>query len=306
VLDMGKLLRLLLRENIELVMLPEHELGQVKADPGQISQVLLNLAVNARDAMPDGGTLTIATANVLLDCDRAGQQHDVSAGGHIMLAVSDTGVGLSKEARAHLFEPFFTTKGQGCGTGLGLATCHSIVHQYGGRICISSNIGHGTTIQIYLPRVEAVRAEQQRCSEPLTMPLGTETVLLVEDERSVRDLIAGVLRALGYTVLEAGNGDEALGVAHECRAAIDVLLADLVMPHLGGEALAEQLYARYPDMALMFMSGYIDCDAAQMVGHHLGATFLQKPFPPAVLARKLRDVLDMRLLDSVGTRSVQL
>jgi signal transduction histidine kinase len=301
-IDMGKLLRRLIRANIELVMLPAHDQSYVKADPGQISQVLLNLAVNARDAMPDGGTLTIVTAAVLLDDDCVDRRPEDEARAYIMLAISDTGVGMAEEARAHLFEPFFTTKEHGQGTGLGLATCQNIVRRYGGRICISSNVGRGTTIQIYLPRVDTRQAEQSRCPEPQTVPTGTETVLLVEDEAAVRVVIAEELRRLGYRVLEAANGDEALGVVHECDAAIDVLLADLVMPHLGGEALAERLRTSHPGMALMFMSGSIDCDTALSKGHRLGATFLQKPFPPAVLARKLRDVLDGRLPGSVSTR----
>jgi CheY-like chemotaxis protein len=281
--------------------LPAQDQSYVKADPGQISQVLINLAVNARDAMPDGGTLTIATATVLLDDDCVDRRLGDETRTYVMLAVSDTGVGMAEETRAHLFEPFFTTKEHGRGTGLGLATCQNIVRRCGGRICISSNVGRGTTIQIYLPRVDARQAEQSRCPEPQPMPWGTETVLLVEDEAAVRALLAEGLRRLGYIVLEAANGDEALGMAHECGAAIDVLLADLVMPHLGGEALAERLRALQPDMLVVFMSGYIDCNAARTLGHPLEATFLQKPFPLALLARKLRDVLDMRPPGSVGT-----
>jgi two-component system, cell cycle sensor histidine kinase and response regulator CckA len=292
-LDMGKLLRRLMRENIELVVLPTHDQSHVKADPGQISQVLLNLAVNARDAMPDGGTLTIATANVLPDDDCVDRRPEDEARVYVMLAVSDTGVGLPEEARAHLFEPFFTTKKQGRGTGLGLATCQNIVRRYGGRICISSNVGHGTTIQIYLPRVDARQAEQSCCSEPQTMPLGTETVLLVEDEAGVRAVIAEGLRRLGYTLLEAANGDEALDVVCGYGGVIDLLLADVVMPHTGGGVLAERLRALCPALAVLLISGYLDCDAAQAMEHSLGAAFLQKPFTLAALARKIRDVLDM-------------
>jgi signal transduction histidine kinase/CheY-like chemotaxis protein len=305
-IDTSKLLRRLIPANIELVMVPAQDQSYVKADPGQISQVLINLVVNARDAMPDGGTLTIATATVLLDADCVDRRLGDEARTYVLLAVGDTGVGMAEETRAHLFEPFFTTKEQGQGTGLGLATCQNIVRRSGGRICISSNVGCGTTIQIYLPRVDARQAEQSRCPEPQTMPWGTETVLLVEDEATVRALLAEGLRRLGYIVLEAANGDEALGMAHECGAAIDIVLADLVMPYLGGEALAERLHALQPNMAVMFMSGYIDCDAAQAVGHRLGAIYLQKPFPLADLARKLRDVLDMRLPGSGGTRRIRL
>jgi CheY-like chemotaxis protein len=196
---------------------------------------------------------------------------------------------------AHLFEPFFTTKEGGRGTGLGLATCQNIVRRYGGRICISSNVGQGTTIQIYLPRVNAAQAKQSCAPEPQMMPTGSETVLLVEDEPAVRAMIAKALRALGYTVLEAASGDEALDVAHDYGGVIDLLLADVMMPHTGGRALAERLRALRPTIAVLLMSGYLDCEAAQAMERSLGATFLQKPFPPAVLARKIRDVLDIRL-----------
>jgi two-component system, cell cycle sensor histidine kinase and response regulator CckA len=289
--DMDKLLRRVIGEHIDLITQPALALGQVVADPGQIEQVIVNLAVNARDAMPEGGKLTIETRNVVLDSDYAQGHLSVREGPYVLLAVSDTGVGMDAEVQSHVFEPFFTTKEQGKGTGLGLATCYGIVKQHGGFIWVYSEVGHGTTIKIYLPRVYEAAEVHAHLDEQL-VPYGTETVLLVEDELAVRMFTARVLQESGYTVLEASTGTEALELAQEYPGAIQLVLTDVVLPQTSGKALAEQLTARYPTLKVLFMSGYPD-DA--MVHHgrlEVGIAFLHKPFSPAVLLRKVREVLD--------------
>jgi PAS domain S-box-containing protein len=290
VLNLEKLLRRLIGEDIELVTLTESDLWPVKADANQIEQVLLNLAINARDAMPTGGKLTIETANVLLDAAYAQQHLGVTAGPYVMLAVSDTGVGMQPEVQAQVFEPFFTTKEVGKGSGLGLATCYGIVKQHGGHIAVYSEVAHGTTFKIYLPRTTEV--DDLQIMEALPMALGgSETVLLVEDEQAVRQLAARVLRQHGYTVLEAASGSEALRVSGEYTGVIDLLLTDVVMPQMGGAVLAERLRDAYPRLKVLFMSGYTD----QTIVHHSllepGVAFMQKPFAPMLLARKVREVL---------------
>jgi PAS domain S-box-containing protein len=293
IVDMGRLLRRLIGEDIELITLPAPNLGQVKVDRGQIEQVVVNLAVNARDAMPNGGKLTIETKNATLD-DLYAQQHlEVSAGEYILLAISDTGVGMDAEIQSHLFEPFFTTKAAGKGTGLGLATCYGIVKQHSGSIGVYSEVGHGTTFKIYLPCVASATERGVQRVEVDGLPRGAETVLLVEDEISVRALAARVLRAQGYAVIEAANGDEALALAHDRgEAGIDLLLTDVIMPQIGGRELAARLKALLPQVKVLYMSGYTD-DA---IVHHgrlePGIVFLHKPFSPAALARKVREVLD--------------
>jgi two-component system, cell cycle sensor histidine kinase and response regulator CckA len=293
ILDMDRLLRRLIGEDIELITRPAPDLGLVKVDQGQIEQVIVNLAVNARDAMPSGGKLTIETRNAALD-DRYVQAHlGTSAGSSIMLAISDTGAGMDAEVQSHLFEPFFTTKAVGKGTGLGLATCYGIIRQHDGTIEVYSEVGHGTTFKIYLPRVDQQPEEAAPRDDVNGLPGGIETVLVVEDEMSVRALAARVLRMRGYTVLEAANGDEALRLARDRGGArIALLLTDVIMPQIGGKALADQLVELLPGIKVLFMSGYTD-DA---IVHHgrlePGIAFLHKPFSPAALARKVRDVLD--------------
>src|SRR5215213_1322554 len=290
VLNLEKLLRRLIGEDIELVTLTAPDLWPVKADANQIEQVLLNLAINARDAMPTGGKLTIETANVLLDAAYAHQHLGVTAGAYVMLAVSDTGMGMPPEVQAQVFEPFFTTKEAGKGTGLGLATCYGIIKQHSGHISIYSEVAHGTTFKIYLPRTTEVDDPWLMDALPEVLG-GSETVLLVEDEEAVRQLAARVLRQHGYTVLEAGDGAEALRVAGEHPGVIALLLTDVVMPHLGGTLLAESLRGVYPHLKVLFMSGYTD----QTIVHHSllepGVAFMQKPFTPVLLARKVREVL---------------
>jgi PAS domain S-box-containing protein len=293
IVEMDKLLRRLIDEDIELVTLPAADLGQVKADPGQIEQVIANLVVNARDAMPHGGRLTIETANTVLDANYARQHVGAAPGEYVMLAVSDTGTGMDAVVQQHIFEPFYTTKEVGKGTGLGLATCYGIVKQHGGNIWIYSEVGHGTTFKIYLPRVyEAVDAPSQSADDAF-VPRGSETVLLVEDEPLVRELVSHALHAQGYTVLDASNGAEALRVVQAYDGApIDLLITDVVMPGMGGKALAEQVTSMYPGSKVLFISGY----ATDAITHHgrldPGTHFLSKPFTRTALARKVREVLD--------------
>jgi len=292
ILDLETLLSRLLEADIDLITLPAPDLGHVRVDPGQIEQVLINLVVNARDAMPDGGKLTIETQNVMLDEAYARPRVGVSPGPYIMLAVSDTGIGMDKATQQRLFEPFFTTKAVGRGTGLGLATCYGIIKQHGGNIWVYSEVGQGTTFKIYLPRVEGAVETIPHPDGPHAMPRGTEVVLLVEDEPSVRALAARVLRAQGYTVLVADNGAEALQVIQTHTGVIDLLVTDVVMPEMSGKALAEHVMRHYPGIRVLFISGYTD----RAIVHHgrleRDVAFLQKPFTPLVLAQKVREALD--------------
>jgi two-component system, cell cycle sensor histidine kinase and response regulator CckA len=292
VANLAEMLRRLVGEDIALVTALDPALGRVKADPGQIEQIVMNLAANARDAMSKGGRLTLETANAELDAAYARHHVDVRPGPHVMLAVSDTGVGMTPETQAHIFEPFFTTKGPGHGTGLGLATVYGIVKQSDGHVWVYSEPGRGTTFKIYLPRVEeAVDPSAARPGLPEPAQ-GHETILLVEDERAVRDLARDVLRAHGYTILEAQHGREALLISEQHAGPIHLLLTDVVMPEMSGRELANRLAPLRPTMPVIYMSGYTDT----AVVHHgvldPGTTFLQKPFTPDALARKIRQVLD--------------
>lgn len=293
ILDTEKLLHRLIGEDVELRTLLAADVGHIYADPGQIGQVLINLAVNARDAMPDGGRLTIETSNVTLDDDYARRHVGVAPGPYVLLAVSDTGVGIAEELQEHLFEPFFTTKEGGRGTGLGLATCYGIVKQQGGNIWIYSEVGHGTTVKVYLPRVDAPPVVPPAPPRAAESPRGTETVLLAEDDTAVRALAAQVLRSQGYTVIEAAHGAEALAIALSGGAGkIDLLVTDVVMPQLGGKPLAEQMIASYPQLKILFVSGYTYNAFAPPGEFAPEVAFLQKPFAPAALVRKVREVLD--------------
>lgn len=291
ILDMDMLLRRLIGADVELRTLPAAELWTIKADLGQLEQVLVNLVVNARDAMPAGGKLIIETANVVLDEFYAETHIEVTPGSYVMLAVSDTGTGMPPDVQKHLFEPFFTTKETGKGTGLGLATVYGIVKQHGGSIWVYSEVGQGTTIKVYLPHVGAQVAPMPQPSAPETLPRGVETVLVVEDEDAVRNMVIRVLRAQGYAVLEATNGVHAQRLAHDYTGEIHLLIADVVMPQMGGKALADRLLHSRPQMKVLFVSGYTD-DA---IVHHgqldHDVIFLQKPFTPAQIARKVREVL---------------
>lgn len=292
VANMNTMLPRLIGEDIELVTLLDPGLGQVKADPGQLEQVILNLAVNARDAMPQGGTLTIETANVVLDETYVNQHPAVKAGPYVMLAVSDTGCGMDPETQSRIFEPFFTTKEQGKGTGLGLSTVYGIVEQYCGSIWVYSEQGIGTTFKIYLPRTEEASEPVESDSAGDPLPHGLETVLLVEDEEAVRQLSYEVLRRNGYTVLVAHNGEEALQVCERYKAPISLMVTDVVMPGMSGRELAESLVPSRPEMKVLYTSGYTDDAVVRRGVLQEGVAFLQKPFMAEALARKVRELLD--------------
>jgi PAS domain S-box-containing protein len=289
--ELEKMLRRLIGEDIELRTVLDHELGRIKADPGQIEQIIMNLAVNARDAMPQGGKLTIETKNAVLDENYARNHIAVIPGPYVMLAVSDTGVGMDESTKARIFEPFFTTKEAGKGTGLGLSTVYGIVKQSGGNIWTYSEPGQGTSFKLYLPRV--VEMPQQRTTaERKEFTKGSGTVLLSEDEEMVRRLARQLLEMFGYRVLEAQNGTAALLICEQHPESIDLLLTDVVMPEMSGCELAERVAQLRPDMKVLYMSGYTD----NAIVHHgvldEGAKFIQKPFAAADLIRKVREVLD--------------
>jgi PAS domain S-box-containing protein len=288
---MEKMLRRVIGEDIELTTALDPDLWRTMADPGQIEQAIVNLAVNARDAMPRGGRLTLETANVTLDEKFASAYATVQPGPHVMLAVSDNGIGMDAALQARLFEPFFTTKERGKGTGLGLSTTYGIVKQSGGSIWVYSEPGHGTTFKIYLPRCEEPLAEREAPPLPLTPRAGSETVLLVEDETEVRRLVERLLQMQGYAVIAAASPAEAIGAA---RAAgkIDLLVTDVIMPGMNGREMARLLAAERPRMRVLYMSGYTDAAIAQQGILPPGTAFLSKPFTPDVLARKVREVLD--------------
>jgi len=290
--DVMKLLQRLIGEDIELSLSPDEALGLAKIDPGQFEQAVINLAVNARDAMPHGGTLTIETSNVELDAAYASLHEDLAPGRYVMVAVSDSGVGMDEATRTHIFEPFFTTKPTGEGTGLGLAMVYGFVKQSGGHVEAYSEPGRGTTFKIFLPRVfDAVVTAP--ADDTATMPQGHETVLLVEDEEAVRTLAGRVLQAAGYTVLSARNGPEAIRLADEHPETIQLLATDLVMPRMSGLEVASQLTQTRPGIRILLMSGYPN-EAAMRHGVPPGASLLQKPFNAVALARAVRQVLDAR------------
>lgn len=293
VVSMEKMLRRLLGERVELQTVLHEPLHAVKADLHQLEQVVLNLAVNARDAMPEGGCLTIDVSNTVLDETYTSQRMEVKPGQYVVLAVSDTGSGMSAEVKKRIFEPFFTTKGQGKGTGLGLATCHGIVKQSGGHIAVYSEMGVGTTFRVYLPRCEEYASPLPEKPTPSAAPAGHETVLLVEDEPMLRELGTTVLEELGYRVLSAENGCDALRIVNENPGVtIDLLLTDVVMPKMGGRELAQQLRPMHPGAKVIFCSGYTEDAILHSGSLEAGAFFLQKPYSVAAVAQKVRDVLN--------------
>jgi PAS domain S-box-containing protein len=292
VANIEKMLKRLIGEDIDLVTVPGRGLWPVKADPGQLEQVLLNLAVNARDAMPQGGVLTIETANMEMDSSSAQEHFPLSPGSYVMLAFSDNGVGMDAQTQARIFEPFFTTKEMGKGTGLGLATVYGIVKQSGGYIGVSSELGKGTTFKIYLPRTEGKVEELALPRVGIGARKGTETVLLVEDEAAVRALVRTVLREKGYSILEASRGEDALHLSEYYRGHIDLLLTDVVMPQMSGFELARRLSSPRPHMKVLYMSGYADNAFWSDSMLDSGMAFLQKPFTSEALAAKVREVLD--------------
>jgi len=289
--DVGKMLRRLVGEDVELRLILARDAGNVRADSGQLQQVIMNLVVNARDAMPTGGKLVIETADAELTEQYAEMHQAVIPGRYVMLAVSDTGVGMDAQTKARIFEPFFTTKEKGKGTGLGLSTVYGIVKQSGGYVWVYSEPGHGTTFKLYLPRVDAPAEPQAPPRETATLT-GTETILLAEDDEILRPLTKGLLTKLGYTVLDAKSAEQALAVAGARQGPIHLLVADVVMPGASGRELARRLAQSRPETRVLYVSGYTD-DA--IVHHGMldpGLKFLQKPFTPAALARKVREVLD--------------
>jgi two-component system, cell cycle sensor histidine kinase and response regulator CckA len=286
--DIGKMLPRLIGEDIELHTELAADIWNIRADRGQIEQVILNLVVNARDAMPDGGKLTLQTANLLPD----EVEPDVLPGAYVMLAVIDTGTGISEETKPKIFEPFFTTKEPGKGTGLGLATVYGIVRQSGGHILLYSHIGQGTTFKIYLPQISDKIEITDRETKSLERVQGGETILLVEDEDMVREIALKTLEMMGYKVLKACNGDEAILVFEQYKENIQLLLTDVVMPGMNGRVLADRLSAARPEMEILFMSGYTDDAIIRKGALEKGTNFLGKPFTPDQLTCKVREVLD--------------
>ena len=293
VVGMSNLLRRLIGEDIELVVLPRPDAGLVRVDPGQMEQVVVNLAVNARDAMSGGGKLTIETTNVSIREEAAVPHPEVPPGEYVTLAVSDTGVGMTSEVKARIFEPFFTTKEIGKGTGLGLSTCYGIVAQSGGHIAVYSQPGKGTTFNVQLPRVDEPGEETPELPSSGQLPANDETVMLAEDEPFVREIAARVLRGEGYKVIEAANGVEAMRLLREHGGQpIDLLFTDMVMPLMGGRELAEEFRKHYGDAKVLYTSGYTDDEAFRQDAPDERAAFMRKPFTPAELAGKVRRALD--------------
>jgi signal transduction histidine kinase len=290
VTSMGQMLPRVIGEDIDLRITLDKQLGQIKADRSQLEQVVLNLAVNARDAMPGGGALTISTENIVMTGDLSPRQ-TLSPGRYVMLSVSDSGCGMDAETKAHIFEPFYTTKEIGKGTGLGLSTVYGIVKQSGGTVWVYSEIGTGTTFKIYLPRVDEPTQIKQESISP-TVPRGHETILLVEDEDVVRHLSQEVLEARGYHVMAAANGKEGLKICQDFKGTIHLVITDVIMPIMGGRELADRMSTLRPDTKVLYMSGFTD-DA--IVHHGVledGVFFIEKPFSPDSLAFKTREVLD--------------
>ena len=291
VVNMGGMLQRLIGENIELVVRPADPVGSVIADPAQIEQVVMNLAVNARDAMPRGGSLTIETRDVALDAAFAATHPSVQPGPHVMLAISDTGAGMEERTRLRIFEPFFTTKERGRGTGLGLSTVYGIVKQSGGSIWVHTELGRGTAFEIYLPRVEAA-VHLVQPAPTVTSGHGTETILIAEDEENVRHLADRALRQAGYTVLTAGSGAEALAILERHEGPVHLLLTDMIMPGMSGRDLGAWTAAVNPRMKVLYTSGHTDEAILRGVLSDQDTHFIPKPYAAAELTRKVREVLD--------------
>jgi PAS domain S-box-containing protein len=289
--EMGKLIPRLIGEDIELIVRSSADLGTIRADASQMEQVIMNLAVNSRDAMPKGGRFTIETSNVELDNLYRAAHPVVQPGKYVLLAVSDTGTGMDAETQAHIFEPFFTTKEQGKGTGLGLATIYGVVKQSGGFIWVYSELDKGTTFKIYLPRVDEPAASIPVIHIPSSLARGTETVLLAEDEQDVREVAREFLESAGYTVLEAAGGEAALQVAAAHSGAIDLLITDMVMPGMSGQELARKMRGLRNGIRVIYMSGYSEHAAGEAAKCDAAAVVLTKPFSRSTLLRTVRDIL---------------
>jgi len=294
VLNLDKMLRSLISENIELKTDLADDLAAARADPNQIEQVIMNLAINARDAMPDGGTVMIETRNATLDDAYAAQHVSVIPGDYVMLAVSDTGCGMDERTKSRIFEPFFTTKPAGRGTGLGLSTVYGIVKQTGGNIWLYSEPGKGTTFKVYLPAIAALPADIGKVAPAEAAPRGAGTVLVVEDDEQLRRLTHRALDAQGYTVLVADRGGTALDISRRHKGDIDLLLTDVIMPDTNGRKLAETIRAARPGLRVLYMSGYPDGAIASHGMLEPGVAYLAKPFTTEAITRKVREVLEER------------
>jgi PAS domain S-box-containing protein len=290
--NLDHMLRRLIGEDIEIVTVPAPNLGSVNADPGQIEQVIMNLVVNARDAMPQGGRITLETANVTLDAAYAREHEGVVPGSYVMLAVSDTGTGMDPQTQARIFEPFFTTKELGRGTGLGLSTVYGIIKQSGGHIWVYSELGRGTTFKIYLVRVQDVAAVTAPAARSSFKAQGDEAILLVEDDEQVRILTQSILDTCGYTVMVAENAQAVAKICTQHRGSVDLLLTDVVMPGISGREVARRVSARWPGIKILYMSGYTENAIVHQGILEPGTFFLAKPFTPTILANKVREVLD--------------
>jgi len=282
----------LLGSDVDVRVVPAVGLKLVKADAGQIEQVMMNMAINARDAMPNGGKLTLETANVTLSEEGVGRHPELKSGDYVLLAVTDTGTGMSAEVKQRVFEPFFTTKGVGKGTGLGLATCHGIVKQSGGHINVYSEPGKGTTFKVYLPQLEQRRESPSKQPAPSDLPRGTETILLVEDDPALREMASMLLQRLGYSVLAAANGMNALSLVEQRgKESIDLLFTDVVMPQMDGRKLSDRVRALHPETKVLFASAYTENAIVHQGVLDPGVSLLQKPFTPSALAHKVRELL---------------
>jgi len=291
--SMDKMLSRLVDEPIELTLVLERKIGHIKADSGYIGQLLMNLVINARDAMPNGGSLTIATSNFTQKQDTEPVPADIMPGDYVMLSVSDTGVGMTDEVKARLFEAFFTTKPKGKGTGLGMATCQTIVKQSGAYISVDSELGRGTIFKIYFPRVDQPLQKETRRLPSVAAPRGTETVLIVEDEAALRRMSAMMLENQGYTVLQAASGEEGLRAANENRGQpIAIVITDVVMPQMGGKAMAQSLKKTHPQMKVLFTSGYAEDALENDKDLDPSVAFLPKPYTLLGLTHKVREILD--------------
>ncbi len=294
IVDIEKILKRLIREDIHLVTDIEPDLGVVKADPGQIEQVLINLAVNARDAMPEGGELRIKARNISLDNGRQ-LYSEMKAGDYVYMSVRDTGDGIEEEIQERIFEPFFTTKKMGKGTGLGLSTVYGIVKQSGGYIFVESEVAEGTTFNLYFPRIDKPDVNREEAEHSIDLPHGEETILIVEDEEAVRHIASESLQSMGYTTIEAGCGEEALALCDmNGFESIDLIITDVVMPNMSGYELAGEILLKNPQAKILYMSGYVDDDIVKRAILDEDKPFLQKPFSPRYLAQKVAEVLSVQ------------